>query len=71
MGNVVARDYAGLGGFGIADTQTEAPKGGEGAADLGRREPLVDRREGGEEELALARFRQRRVESDFDYFVHS
>ena len=69
--DVVFGDYAGLSYFRMADTQTEAPKGGEGTADLGRREPLVDRREGGEEELALARFRQRRVESDFDYFVHS
>lgn len=56
--DIVFGDYAGLCDFRMSDTQTEAPKCGEGAADLGRSDPLVDRREGGEEALALARFMQ-------------
>lgn len=51
---VVLGDYAGLCDLRMTDTQTEAPQGGEGTADLGRSEPLVDCRDGGEEALELA-----------------
>ena len=61
--DVMFGDYAGLCYFRVADTQTEAPKRREGATDLDRRESFINRRKGGEEELALARFGQGRVES--------
>ncbi|MCM1440055.1 MAG: hypothetical protein NC131_12765 [Roseburia sp.] len=65
----MARDSALFCGFGIADTDVGTPERFEGAADLLGGELLVDRREGGEVELALAIDREQ--ESYFDYFVHS